>query len=133
MSAPALPAVLQEIADVAGIDAAWTIARARGGTNVFLPRRVGPRHWLVGLVGLEAAQKICTHFRSDHREWVTIPLAAAHQAADRWREVLERDLSINEQALEMGAHVRTVSRHRARHAAERQDDLFGKRRGSGRH
>ncbi len=109
-----LPAVLQEIAEVAGLDAAWALARAKGGTTIFLPRRVGPRHWLSGIVGYEAARKICDHFRSNHQERVVVPMAAASQRDTRWREAIAEELSINETAERLGVHGRTVSRHRAR-------------------
>lgn len=57
-----LPDTLQEIAEVAGLDAAMKLAWARGGTQVWIPRKAGPRHWLVEAVGREAADAICRHF-----------------------------------------------------------------------
>lgn len=123
-----LPAVLQEIAEVAGLDAAWALARAKGGTTIFLPRRVGHRHWLAEIVGYEAARKICDHFRSNHQERVVVPMAAASQRDLRWREVLSNpDLSINDTAERLGVHGRTVSRHRAKLISKKsgdQGDLF---------
>lgn len=57
-----LPETLREIAEVAGLEAAMKLAWARGGTQVWIPRRVGPRHWLVQAVGREAADAICRHY-----------------------------------------------------------------------
>lgn len=122
-----LPAVLQEIAEVAGLDAAWAIARAKGGTTIFLPRRVGSRHWLSQIVGYETAQKICAHFRSNHQERLVVPMGVGTQRLERWHEAAQQDLSINETAEYVGVHVRTVSRYRARRSGGKsggQGELF---------
>lgn len=140
MASPfALPAVLEEIAQVAGLDAAWALARARGGTTIFLPRKPGKRHWLSDIVGHEAATKICAHFRGNHTMSITVPMAARQQSAELWREALQRGpdgqylRSINETALHMGVHKDTVSkrRHKARVSGDNDDgpqgDLFAAR------
>lgn len=126
-----LPAVLEEIADVAGVEAMWALVRARGGTVVFIPPRAQHRHWLTEIVGYEAAGKICKHFRSNHQSKVKIPIARAELLEARWAEVLARDdLSINDTALIMQVDVSTVSRRRARRtkprkpAAQGQGELF---------
>lgn len=127
MSANApLPAVLQEIADVVGIDLAWALARAKGGTTIFLPRRVGQRHWLSQIIGHEAAQQLCAHFRSNHQERVVVPMGVGTQRLERWQEASTKDLSINETAEYVGVHVRTVSRYRARRSGKKsgQGELF---------
>ena len=124
---PALPAAFDELAQTGGIDAAWALVRAKGGTTVFLPRRAGHRHWLSAVVGFEAAQKICAYYRGNHQSRLTIPMAAAAQKAARWTEALNSDLSLNDTAEIMQTHVRTVSRYRARQNRrkdDRQKDLF---------
>lgn len=64
MTIPAdpLPNVLNEIALIAGEDAARKVAAERGGTRVYLPPNPGPDHWLTKLVGLELALEIADHF-----------------------------------------------------------------------
>ena len=64
MTAPAapLPQVLDDIARIAGDEAARQVAAAVGGTRVYIPPRPGPDHWLSKLVGQEAARKIGDHF-----------------------------------------------------------------------
>jgi len=110
-----LPLVLEEIADVAGVEAMWALVRAKGGTVVFIPPKAQHRHWLTEIVGYEAAQKICGHFRSNHQSKVKIPIARAELMEARWAEVLARpELSINDTALIMQVDVSTVSRRRAR-------------------
>lgn len=55
------PGVLAEIAAVAGDDAALAIARARGGTEVYIPPAPAADHWLTKLVGAQAARAIADH------------------------------------------------------------------------
>jgi hypothetical protein len=57
-----LPALLAEIAEVAGLKAALAMAEARGGSRVYIPRHPGPGHWLTVAVGAVAARKIADHF-----------------------------------------------------------------------
>lgn len=121
----ALPSVLQEIADVAGVEAAWALARAKGGREIFLPKTVPARHWLVEIVGLEAAQKICSHFRGNHQMRVLVPMGK-QPTAQQWAAALAAGMSRDEMAAALGVHIRTVSRHRARQRDRdpSQGDLF---------
>jgi hypothetical protein len=108
-----LPEIVAEIAAVAGADAAWAIVRARGGQQVFIPARAREDHWLPALVGMDAARKICDHFRvNDRGSQLLIPMAAAAQRSQRWTEALASDASVDELAATMGVHRRTVFRHR---------------------
>ncbi len=117
-----LPLVLEEIADVAGTEAMWALVRARGGSTIFLPRRVTARHWLAEIVGLEAANRICAHFRSNHQSRVEVPLAQATQKAERWREELRQPGSLSQRALRMGVTERTVRNWRRRMRGDRDED-----------
>jgi len=54
-----LPGVLRDIADVAGEEVALAIAAVRGGTQVYIPPRPSPDHWLCRLIGNENALKVC--------------------------------------------------------------------------
>lgn len=128
-----LPAVIAEIADVAGLDAAWALAYEKGGTTVFIPPKVTTNHWLVKLIGIEAAEKLSAHFRVMSGEnrangiSLLIPMASDAQLAQRWEEVLSGDLSLTETARLMKVHERTVSRRRANHGWNRtgkQGSLF---------
>jgi hypothetical protein len=122
MSRPALPGVLEEIAEVAGIDAAWALVHAKGGTEQFLPEVPPHRHWLVEAVGMDAAKAICAHFRGNHQMRITIPRAHDAQQLERWREAVESGKSANETALEMGVTARTVWNWRARLRRHRKPD-----------
>lgn len=53
-----LPAILAEIAEVAGYEAALAIADVRGGTQIYIPPVPDADHWLCRLIGVEAARKV---------------------------------------------------------------------------
>lgn len=55
----ALPGVLAEIAEVAGEDAALALARALGGTQVYIPPVPANDHWLCRLIGRAEAHAVC--------------------------------------------------------------------------
>ena len=60
----ALPGLLGEIEAVAGREAALQVAKAVGGTRASFPFEISKNHWLAQLVGLDAAEAICRHFRT---------------------------------------------------------------------
>ncbi len=124
-----LPQVLAEIAEVAGIEAAWELAGAVGGTYVHIPSRQMPDdHWLVELVGREAADKIAAHFAGDNaRLRLLIPMARDAQRRQRLVKALEAGMSAPDAAASAGVHVRTAHRARRRlrrDPDENQGDLF---------
>ncbi|ENN94036.1 hypothetical protein BVtw_14430 [Bartonella vinsonii subsp. berkhoffii str. Tweed] len=56
------PALLREIADVAGSEAAWNMMRAFGGREVYIPGRLENADWLIEIVGFAEAQQLIKHF-----------------------------------------------------------------------
>lgn len=125
-----LPQIIAEIAEIAGPDAAWALAREHGGTTVFIPAEATRDDWLSRLVGFEAAAKVCAHYRITSGEGrangirLLIPMASAARDAERWRQALEAGLSARDTARQLGVHERTVYRHRAQERDERQMKLF---------
>lgn len=124
-----MPEVLAEIAEVAGAEAAWELAGAVGGTYIHITsRRMPDGHWLVELLGREAADKISEHFAGDNaRVRLLIPMARNTQRRQRLVKALEAGMTASEAALSSGMHVRTA--HRARRRLRRipdeeQGDLF---------
>ncbi|HEV7345753.1 MAG TPA: helix-turn-helix domain-containing protein [Devosia sp.] len=110
-----LPAVMAEIAEVAGLDAAWALAQAKGGQQVFIPAKVRPDHWLSKLVGFDAAQKICQHFSVGGRgDDILIPMASTARRNQALQRALAQGLKVNQAAAAAGVHRRTVLRHRKR-------------------
>jgi hypothetical protein len=122
-----LPAILAEIADVAGEDAALAIAAARGGTQVYFPPVPAEDHWLCKLIGQEAALAVCHRLtcgvgplRAD------LPLGPAGRAA-KARELVDTMLragrSERDIALATGYTMRGV-RYRRAQLDDRQLPLF---------
>ncbi|KAF0136668.1 MAG: hypothetical protein FD139_727 [Methylocystaceae bacterium] len=131
-----LPPLLAEIAEVAGLVAAVQLAKAKGGTECYIPARAPDDHWLVQCVGREAADKLCAHFvaaiesdsgRSRHGVKILLPLGEAGSRAEarrRVREALEQGKTLSEAARSGGVHQRTVQNIRARMKDKRQGSLF---------
>lgn len=125
MPSAALPLVLQEIAEAASLDAAWKLAKAKGGQLVFVPAHAREEHWLTDLVGLDAATKICDYYRVQERgTQLLIPMASAAQRASLWQQALAAGGTANETAAALGVHRRTVFRHLAKSSQDDQGELF---------
>lgn len=129
---PALPGILAEIADVAGEDAALAIARARGGTQIYIPPRPANDHWLCELIGIDAARKVCAQLTGEvasRREIVPLgPVGKeaqlrAMRAADKalMDEMIRQQKSEREISLATGYTVRTVRKRRAQLGSPRDD------------
>ncbi|MDF1778757.1 MAG: hypothetical protein P1V13_22265 [Rhizobiaceae bacterium] len=124
-----LPALLAEIAEVAGLDAALRLAEMRGGTEIYVPAHAPAGHWLVEAVGAQAAAAICAHFTGSGPGCrLEIPLGPAGTAAQIRRRVdkmINEGKSEREIALATGYTGRGVRmrRAKARGGAE-QVDLF---------
>ncbi|MDD7908543.1 hypothetical protein PUV47_01330 [Pseudovibrio exalbescens] len=128
-----LPQVLQEICEVAGLEAAIRIARRYGGSRMSIPAYPKGDHWLVETVGENAARKICDHYRiingSDRAAgiYLDIPLGPAGMRAlshQRIRAYLADGLSADEVARRVGVHRQTVLRQAQKLRDPRQADLF---------
>lgn len=137
-TATKLPGALADIAEIAGERAAQAIAVQRGGTEIYVPPHVGPDHWLVQLVGQEAADAICAHYRTVNADGVevgmrhlAIPFAETHlleRARERCRQELLHGATARQAALRSGLSERSVYRAKARLRGARdpdQPDLFG--------
>lgn len=115
-----LPSPLDEIAEVAGLDAALAIADAVGGTRVGIPPRPLKDHWLTDLVGDEKASLICNHFRilsTEDRErgarHIIIPRGPAtrdKQAKARFYAARDAGASVRAAARKARIHERTAFR-----------------------
>jgi hypothetical protein len=111
-----LPGVLHEIATLAGLPAALALAEKFGGTRVHFPGRAPDGHWLVELVGREAADKLCAHFRSRGRGGyaVEIPLGPKNfymKARKLAVELHTQGVSGYETARRIGVSSRSIRRY----------------------
>lgn len=122
-----LPEVLREIAALAGRDAAVKLAQAKGGTRIYVPRKVDIGHWLAKLIGLDAAYMVRNLYAG---EIIAIPLGASgsrHNAQATARQALDDGASVAQAARAAGLTERTVYRLMGREERVRaagQGDLF---------
>lgn len=131
-----LPALLAEIAEVAGLAAALAIAEAKGGTVVNIPSGKKKRNWLIDCVGPEAAAKISAHFTSGRgRLQLDIPLPPTNshrqwlrQRAKVYQSAIETANSLSKAALMAGTTRRTLQRfnhvRKGRKKSDGQGSLF---------
>ncbi len=123
---PFLPPILDDIAEAAGVQAALLLMREYGGREVYIPLRAPDGHWLVNLVGREAADRICALFatridadreKSRHGERIVIPIADSGARGGAKRAafaMLSKNIPANEVARAAGVCNRTVWNYKAR-------------------
>jgi len=121
-----LPGLLGDIEAAAGREAAMMLARARGGSRVHIPGQAREGHWLVNLVGMAAAEKICWLFRGagNGGSYVKIPRGHYIIANQEIPHLLAQGWSNDRIALHLGIDLSTVQRRRAKLRTEKQLDLF---------
>jgi len=120
-----LPGVLREIAEVAGLPAALAIAEAKGGTRAHFPVRTAQGHWLPELVGADAAEKICMHFRSTARGGVGVdvplgPKGYYMKVRKRALEMIGEGMSTDAIARRLGVSRTMIKRMKASERAARE-------------
>jgi len=124
--------ILASIAEVAGEAAALQLAHAKGGQErVYIPQPdfLRPGHWLVDLLGMDAAVAVAKRLGGGH---VEIPMGETARRSRRWavmNRALDEGKSAAEAARLSGTHQRTVRRHRNGHSgagadSPDQDKLF---------
>lgn len=122
-----LPGIAGEIEEVIGLDAAVTLVRARGGTDIEIPKRAAGSY-LEGLVGADAAAALISHFGHGRLGLPCAHLrgAGAERARRKARalEMLQAGRSQREVALACDLHLRTVERY-ARESPDRSRDGQG--------
>ena len=113
--------ILDEIAMVAGQDVADTVARAFGGRTLYVPARLPKEHPLVEALGDEAAAILSQHFKVG-RTGISLLIPMGKHAEATAQKVIDLSNSgwtAPRIASELGIHIRTVYRIRARHAGRR--------------
>ncbi|TCS62569.1 helix-turn-helix domain-containing protein [Varunaivibrio sulfuroxidans] len=109
-----LPGILAEIAAVAGDGAALALARARGGTEIEVPKNPHPDCQLARIVGLDAARAIAREIGHGR---LAIPMAALRGPAARRAAAAamsDKGASAVTVALSCDMSTRTVRRIRRR-------------------
>ncbi|PIT69705.1 helix-turn-helix domain-containing protein [Bartonella tribocorum] len=106
-----VPLILREIADVAGMEAAWNMVRAFGGRQIYLPRRLENADWLIEIVGFEEAEQLIRYFcLNGSGVRLLIPLCSYVFRRQKMIKALQKGLSADAAAAVSGMHVRTAYR-----------------------
>lgn len=111
-----LPALLVEIAEIAGLEAAITLADRYGGNRVYIPRRASDSHWLTLCVGRKAADLICHHFAHPSGIELELPRGPALNRTERQarlRRLIAQGLTSTEITQRLGTTRRSVTRNRS--------------------
>ncbi|UNE53527.1 helix-turn-helix domain-containing protein [Bartonella machadoae] len=119
------PALLREIAAVAGNEAAWNMMRAFGGRQVYLPGRLENADWLVEIVGLEETEQLIKHFCfNGSGVRLLIPLGKDAERRQKMIEALQKGWSADAAAAVSGMHVRTAYRLKKKISLQEPQDLL---------
>ncbi|MCQ4630919.1 hypothetical protein GB927_012775 [Shinella sp. CPCC 100929] len=117
--------LLNEIADVAGDRAALLLGREKACCRIFIPKNLKPGHWLVELVGDEAAGKLVKRYADSYLD---IPPALGGQMRRRRRAITDMTMqgwSIARITRALGVARSTVTDQRRKIGRPApQDDLF---------
>jgi DNA-binding NarL/FixJ family response regulator len=105
-----LPGLLAEVEGVVGRDAAIKFATACGGTRIYMPASVPSEHWMVEVIGINAAEKLSKHF-SFGRRGIRLDIPMMPRAL-QIRALTKAGASSREIALNLGVTQRTVHNHR---------------------
>jgi hypothetical protein len=111
-----LPALLLEIAQVIGEDAACQLAAELGGTRVYVAKTPTEGSLLVDAIGADAARRLAVHYGGEH---LLVPNAKQQLVA--WLN--RRGCSNQEIARRLHMNERSVRRILDRPAQERQGCL----------
>ncbi|UNF38373.1 helix-turn-helix domain-containing protein [Bartonella krasnovii] len=119
------PALLREIADVAGSEAAWNMMRAFGGREVYIPGRLENADWLIEIVGFEEAQQLINHFCfNGSGVRLLIPLGRDAERRQKMMQALQKGWSVDAAAAVSGMHVRTAYRLKKRISLQEPQGLL---------
>jgi hypothetical protein len=124
-----LPALLRDVADAFGEDAALTLARGWGGQYLRLPAEADADHPIARQLGVKVLRFLIE--RHDKLERIVIPKGPRDDVRLRRRMIAEMTAAgrtANDIAAATGLHVRTVHAVKAKLRDDRQRELFSDRR-----
>ncbi|MCF1741259.1 helix-turn-helix domain-containing protein [Paradevosia shaoguanensis] len=124
-----MPEVLEEIADVIGVDKMRELLTARSGTEIYIPSKItDPNHWLIDLLGATAAHALVDYYRVGSAtgtfvgKEILLPkfdwARRGRYVEKMWLEQEARGLTSARIARMLGVHRRTVCRWRRKKRIE---------------
>ena len=111
-----LPADLRDLVEAVGLPAALKLVEARPGERVFVPKTIGPDHWIAVAVGAEAAARIAARLGGDHLTMPTSARRGARAARRACDDALASGATINEAVRASGLSHRAVQWRKANKA-----------------
>jgi hypothetical protein len=115
------PALLNQLADTLGRQAALTVAGALGGSHIYVPSKIDRHHWLAQLLGFDLASALVRELSSGVGCRISIPLGPYAEKANLKSRIDALDsLKLTARQISNALHIaqRTVYRRRA---ARRQE------------
>ncbi|MEJ0012811.1 MAG: helix-turn-helix domain-containing protein [Bauldia sp.] len=117
--------LLDEIAAAVGLKAALILCAEKGGTRIYVPSRADEGHWLVALLGRDAADRLCQHFATAvggmHVKVPNGPRGTLAEARATILKMIAENRTIREIARASGYTERSVERLKRRLRAEDAD------------
>lgn len=123
-----LPERARAIAELIGLPATLKLVERYGGVRIYVPQTMPPSHALVGLLGVDAAERLSRAFGGDEHFDVPRCTLAARRArdatlvADFLAGMSHRNLALNYQLTERA--VRKIIARAGITADDRQPELF---------
>lgn len=109
MTAPSwLSPLLQELAELIGLEATLKLTEQRGGSRFSIPTRPGPEHWLTQLIGADAAGILGKRFGGNTIDLPLGPQRGLNAMRRRCDEALARGATVSEAARLSGLTERAV-------------------------
>ena len=111
-SEPAQLPLLDELIEMIGAPATLQLCLKRGGETVYIPASVPHGHWLVEILGADAANALAWVYSGNK---ITVPLGPSstnRQRIKKLRELIESGASVNTIVRHLRVARRTVYRHK---------------------
>ncbi|MBY6243997.1 hypothetical protein [Methylosinus sp. Sm6] len=122
-----LPLILRQIAEASSLDAAMSLAAAKGGTRIYVPRRLTDDHWLIACMGRDGARALAQLYGGEDIVLPADPRRGQHARVRAIRRGIAKGEAADEIAQACNVTRRQIFWHKARmrdRRDRRQKDLF---------
>jgi hypothetical protein len=120
-----LPQLMQELADVIGLDAALKLVKAYPGVSLYIPEHPHPDHAIAQSIGFDALCKLAKVYAQETLRLPKLDAAVRQIRHQVIADMLDRNCSTRAIALATGYTARRVEQLRSGQLPDlRQNDLF---------
>lgn len=120
-----LPQLLQDLADIIGLDAALKLVKAFPGVSIYIPAHPHPDHFIAEIIGFDA---LCALSKVYTQETLRLPKLDAAERQIKHQvvaEMLDRNCSTRTVALATGYSARRIEQLRSSQlGSSPQSDFF---------